>query len=155
MIPLLYTDSDKVMATIGLTPDDLPDSFFEAKDFIRTLSVDLYIWLPTHSSVFIPPGSVPSTDKLGFESDCLVLYCSYFLASRTAESVLAIMVKESDGQSEYDRFSGLDLQKLTGDMANRAAYYRQTLLSSLQSDNVVTSTSKARAVSPSYDPVTG
>jgi hypothetical protein len=155
MIPLLYTDSGRVLGTVGLSSEDISDDFFKNKDLERVLSVDLFTWLPTHATVYVEPGALNPPALAKFNSDCLVLYCNYFCASKVLEAVLAIMTKESDGQNEYNRFANIDLSKLANEAKQQAGYYRQTLLAALQAPNVAVRVTQAKAVQPTYDPVTG
>lgn len=155
MVPLLYTDSDKALAAAGLSSDDLSDAFMVARDFTRLLSVDLYGWLPTHAALYIPVDVPYVSEAARYRSDLLTLYCTHFCASRVLQAVLSLMVKESDGQNEYDRFSNLDLKAAADDMLSKAGFYQQALLSELQSTSVAPVVSLFSLSAPSYDPVTG
>jgi hypothetical protein len=155
MITILYTNSDQVLNTIGLSSDDLADSFFVARDFNRLLSVDLFTWLPTHAAINIPTGTPAASDQAQFNSDCLSLYCTYFCASKVLDATLAIMVKESDGQSEYNRFSSLDFAALSKETQQQAGYYRHLLLDAIHDPGAAVHTQQLTVVAPTYDPVTG
>ena len=152
MTPVLYTDSTRILSVIGLTADDIPEAFFDQSDIERALRVDLYTWIPTHASQFVAQWDA-ATEEARFQSDCLVLYCTYFCAGKVLEGVLGIMVKETDGQSEYNRFASLDFKQLAKDLEEKAARYQQLLLSTLQTP--VVQVSQMTVVAPTYDPVTG
>lgn len=154
MISILYTDSAKILAALGLSSDDISDDYFTPKDLDRVLGVDLFSWLPTHASVFQEDSDIPATTEATFRSDCLVLYSTHFCASRCADAALSIFSKESDGQSEYNRPT-VDTQALSKSMLDKASYYRESLLTSLQADNITTRVQLTTVVTPSYDPVTG
>lgn len=155
MIALIYTDSDRVLGTLGLSSEDIEDDFFKSKDLARKLSVDLYTWLPNHSDYYVEPGTLnPPADKQ-FHSDCLILYCTYFCGIRVLDGILSIMAKESDGQNEYSRFGLINFDKLSKDFTSQAGYYRQTLLNAIKSLNVATRVAQSAVVAPTYDPVTG
>lgn len=154
MIPILYTDSDQVLSTIGLTPDDISDEVLNSKDLEKVLSVDLYQWLSTHSTIFKSTTAV-ATSAERFQSDCLELYCTYFCAAKVLEMALLIFMKESDGQNEYNRFGSLDFNRLKAEVMQQAGYYRQTLLTALSSETAAVRVPQFTVVAPSYDPVTG
>ena len=156
MIKVLYTDSDRVLGVLGLTSEDISDEFFAARDLPRTLSVALYPWLPNHATYFVPDTNTgTATADAVFNSDCLVLYCTNFCAAKVARAILAIMVKETDGENEYNRLPNADLRKLAEDADSLAGYYRETLLSAIKSTLAATVVSQSTIVTPSYDPVTG
>lgn len=155
MVPILYTDSDKILSTLGLSSEDLADTFFQARDLERVLSVDLFTWIPSHSTIYLMPGSAAPTEQAQFNSDCLVLYCTYFCAFRVLDGILGIMSKESDGQNEYSRFGSLDFTKLVTTAQHQAGYYRQLLLKALSSSGVAVRVPQSTVVTPTYDPVTG
>ena len=155
MIPITYTDSDRVLGVVGLSSEDISDEFFTARDLPRILSVDLFTWLPNHATLYVEPGTLNPEPQAQFHSDCLTLYCSYFCASKILDAVLGIMARESDGQSEYARLGTLDLRKLSKDMESLAGYYRQTLLKSISAANTSVRVPQSTVVTPTYDPVTG
>jgi len=154
MIPILYTDSDRALGVTGLTPDDINDEFIVARDLLRTLSVDLFTWLPSHALVFVPPGT-STTDLLQFQSDCLVLYCTHFCASKIVHAILSIYSKETDGKNAYERLGNTDLTALHEETRKQAGYYREQLLASLKATNAAVSVTQFSISTPSYDPVTG
>lgn len=152
MTTVLYTDSTRILSVIGLTAEDIPETFFDQSDIERALRVDLYTWIPTHATQFIAQWN-NATEQARFQSDCLVLYCTYFCAVKVLEGVLGIMVKETDGQNEYNRFSSLDFKQLAKDLEEKASRYQQLLLSTLQTP--ATQISQLTVITPTYDPVTG
>lgn len=154
MISILYTNSDKVLSTLGLSSDDLADSFFTARELNRTLSVILYTWLPDHDAVYYAENA-STTAKQRYDSDCLILFCTHFCAAKVAEAVLGIMLKETDGENAYDRFSSIDFKQLAKDQMTQAEFYKQSLLVSLQSTNAAPEASQLSVITPSYDPVAG
>lgn len=155
MIQLTYTDSDRVLGVVGLTFEDLSDEFFEKRDLTRILSVELFLWLPTHSTIYIDPAMVAPTAQAQFNSDCLTLYCTYFCASKILDAALSIPIKETDGVNEYNRFASIDLRALSKDINSQATYYRQVLLTAISSANVSVAVAQSTVITPTYDPVTG
>lgn len=153
MITALYTNSDRILSVLGLTSEDLDDTFFQSRDLARSLSVELFTWVPTHASVY-KADNVSVTDAERYQSDCLIMFCDYFGALKILEGVLGILEKETDGQNEYKRFSNLDIpyltQKLTAEMARYKGLLEQAITPT------TTATVQFFTVSaPTYDPVTG
>lgn len=154
MLTILYTDSDRVLSVTGLSPEDVSDPFIESKDLQRMLSVDLFPWLPTHATLYNESQALTATETQKYYGDCLILYCTYFCASKVVEALLGIMSKETDGQNEYNRFSSVDLRQLAQDLLTNASRYRHTLTDALAS-NPVPNLQQFTVVAPTYDPVTG
>ena len=155
MIGVIYTDSDRILAAIGLTSEDISDDFFLSKDLKTILSVDLYNWLPTYSTLHVSVGDT-ATEAQKHVSNCLTLYCTYFCAAKLLEGgALNIMIKESDGQNEYNRISNIDFNLLKSETIKQAGYYREILLSAISSNSVAIQVAQSTVVAPAYDPVTG
>lgn len=149
-----YTTSDKILGMAGLSSDDVSDAFLVSSSLDKVLSVELFSWLPDHASVYVED-TVSTTAQLRNNSDCLVLWCSYYGASRVLDAALTIKAKETDGKNAFERFATTDLLKLAEAARKQAGVYRQTLLTAL--DTTVAPTPMAALVgsSPSFDPVTG
>lgn len=154
MAALLYTDSDKVLNAVGLTADDIDPNFFTLSDRAREVSVDLFGWVPTHAAVFKADADT-ATDAERYQSDCLVLYCTYFCAARVATAAMAVMQSRTDGTNAYSRISGLDLADVEAKMLARAEGYKQSLLTALADTSVAPRVAQASFVGLGTDPVTG
>lgn len=154
MIQILYTDSDAILGVVGLTLDDISEDMFAARNIVTILSVDLYNWLPNHTSIFKPPYPIPS-DQDKYNSDCLVLYCTYFCATKLIDAIFSIYASETDGQSEYTRFSSVKPEDLKRTCQSQAGYYRELLLAAIVSPTVATRVAQSTVPAPVYDPITG
>jgi len=155
VIAILYTDSDKVLGAAGLTSDDVSDAFITARDLPRILSVELFTWLPTHADVYVPDGTSGVTAQGQNNSDCLVLWCTYFAAARLLDAMLLIKQRETDGKNAFDRFTPVDFQKLADAARTQAGVYRQALQVAVAAADVAAPIVPLSVVAPSYDPVTG
>jgi len=154
MITVLYTNSDAILACAGMTSEDVSDAFVTARALPKILSVDLYEWLPTHEDVYLSDGDSATTDER-YKSDCLVLWCNYYAASRLLEAALTIKQRETDGKNEFERFTTPELGKLAEEAKRMAGVYRQKLLVALAQADVASPIQTMGLVVPNYDPVTG
>lgn len=160
MLPIMYTDSTKVLGVLGLSVEDIAedenssDVALASLDMDKALAIELELWLPAHNSIYVEEGlSISTQDRLN--SDCLVLYSTHYCAAIVADAGLRIMSKESDGQNEYTRLGGLNLTTVADTMRKKAAYYRQTLADFLVSTVSTPTVATMSILAPAYDPVTG
>ncbi len=147
---ILYTNSDRVRAVLGLSDVELPDSVLENLDCYERLELDLEDVYEDHVALkaTIDTGT-PTTDELRTWK-ILVLYSSYRVATFCLPQLQLIVDKRrSDGDFEGDRF-GTNLDKLSHDISAEA----DKLKALIDPDLVTFSVSPLSAVTPGYDPVT-
>jgi hypothetical protein len=150
-----YTTTDAVRGAIGLTPNDIPDASLIDQQLALELEADLSVWLPTHAALYaagIASGAA-SADKL--KAAYINLYAQWFCASSVVtQMTLGIPMMVSDGKSELQRFTSLDLDALMERVVGRRDLYRNKLAEG-EGQAAVLSVSIMQAGVPAYDPVTG
>ncbi|WP_019865138.1 hypothetical protein [Methylovulum miyakonense] len=151
---IIYTTAARILGVAGLSSEDVSDTFLADLELNRVLSVELFTWLPNHADIYLQD-TESTTAQLRNNSDCLVLWCSYYGAARVLDAALIVKSRETDGKNAFERFSSTDLMKLADAARKQAGVYRQALLTALDTESAPTPMAVLSAVAPSYDPVTG
>jgi hypothetical protein len=129
MITILYTNTDKIRAALGVDDNDVKDARIVALDLEKELKLDFISWLPLYSAFHTTSVAPSATEAQRNIGDALVLYSMYYCATQVAKTLrLAAPQTVSDGKNALGRFDGIDWQALTINMKERAAFYRTLLL---------------------------
>jgi hypothetical protein len=149
---ILYTTPEAILSTLGLSPEDLEPNYFQSSDLLRLLRIDLFEWLPTHSSLIVNEVTALSEDLNKY--DLLVTYCTYFCSARTALAAYAFKSRETDGTSAYER-NAVDFFKLSEEFQRKANLYKEKLTTIVNVANVTPRVAQFTFVEPNTNPVTG
>ncbi len=134
-----YTTTAAVRAALGVTSNEVPDSFIVDQGMDTALVLKLTEAVPDYTTL------------TGTALKYLRMYAMWFCAARLARMFLAFPESMSDGKAKMDRFSSLDLEEV----ARNAEATRDSYLSALLPEETDLSYgfTTAVAASPSYDPV--
>lgn len=128
MSAILYTSTNKIRSSLGLTAQDVSDEQLLARDLDKELSIDLASWLPTHAVLYSAGTAVDATAQEQIIADALVLYSMYFCALLELHALrLAAPQQVSDGKNSLGRFTPMDWQRLETTLASRAEFYKGQL----------------------------
>lgn len=142
-----YTDSDRIRAVCGITEEDLDDTQLLARGLDKELNIDLLSWFPTAADI-----AATGTDT---QLDSLILYSTYFCAHLASQSLrMAATQKITDGANALDRFANIDWDAMQSQLKERAAFYKQFIVTSVGA-TVAVSFSMFSGVGLLVDPVTG
>jgi len=135
-----YTTTQAVRASLGVTSNEVPDSYLLDQELDTALLISLEDNIPDYATL------------TGIAAKRLKMYAMWFCAARLARTFLAFPESMSDGKAKMDRFASLDLEK----MAENAESNRDIYLASLLPEETDYSygVTIAGLAAPSYDPVT-
>jgi len=135
-----YTTTEAVRAALGVTSNEVPDSFIVDQGMDTALILKLTEVLPGYASLDAA------------QTKYLRMYSMWFCAALLARMFMAFPESISDGKAKMDRFASLDLEKMAENAeANRDSYMAALLPEETDLSYGVTVAVAAR---PSYDPVT-
>jgi hypothetical protein len=141
-IPILYTTTESIRATIGIDEDDVDDDALLQQNLEYQMQERLDEWLPTHATVYAATAE-------GYRR--LTLWCQYFGALRVLEdNQLAIPQKIQANTDQMSRFT-VDFEAMKADLRTRLVNIENKL-------NVPTTAVRFSVMGSSaagYDPVTG
>lgn len=150
MIPILYTDSDKILATAGLSSDDLPDEEMLKHTIELELTTDFYLWLPDWAT----RASTTTTPADRFVADSIVLYCTYYGAVSILESPAFILSKISDGKNAEERLIK-DVAATVDRLQFKMNALKQRVLNVIAAGDSTAPPKQFSLSEPGYDPVRG
>ena len=138
MQALLYTDTDRIRAVLGVDEKDLSDEQITARDLEKELRIELLSWVSNYAALMVTGLGTAATEVQVSIADALSLYCTYYCSIRAIKTLqMAAPQRVSDGQNALDRFATIDWQGLTLDLKELAATYKKYV-----QDNTLTSTPK-------------
>ena len=156
---LTLTNSDAVRAAIGVSDEsnELPDYTLTDLRIADLLLLELSEWLPV-SIVEVETAASQSgdeTSRAGLAYLALKASATYYCASVVLESgELSFVERYEDGQNKFKRQT-TDMQKVLDRVLGRYQYYKQQVLTYLESPAEVFSTGwMVGRSAPNYDPVT-
>lgn len=161
---ILYTTIEAIRSCVGLDIADVPDELILSQNLKMQFILDLDTWYPNvYEDDWVDSGFDPldtsdqdivTIDAAERKGYLLSNYSMWFGALRLVESLLVIPQKISDGKDEIQRFSGIDLEKMLARVANNVSSIKSIVINEAASpsDAVL---GVSRAISESYDPVTG
>lgn len=152
MLPILYTDTDKVRASLGLTDREVSDAQITDANVELQLKVDLQDVYPDHAAVNSAAAGVGATENDKFLNSVLILYCQYQVCIYVIAAFQMLTVQKlSDGDFEMSRFQRDNLQQTVDRITALRDKYRKMLRDSVT--GITTNLSHISVASPSYDPV--
>lgn len=129
MLPIMYTDTDRIRSVLGIDEADLADDAIVARDLNKELRLDLLSWIPDHQTHFEAADLSTATEEQISIADAITLYATYYCSVLVVKSLqLAAPQMVSDGKNTLSRFTPMDWQALYNYLAERAAFYRSLLL---------------------------
>lgn len=141
-IPVLYTTTEAIRATIGIDEDDVDDNALLQQNLEYQMEERLSEWLPSYATIY--GASVDGARRL-------TLWCQYFGALTVIESnQLAIPQKIQANTDQMSRYQ-IDFEKLKADLRSRLFNIENKLVVPLSK----TTFSIIGSSAAGYDPVTG
>lgn len=158
MTPILYTDTDQIRATVGVTEFDVKDVAIVSSMVGDDLLLDLNSWVPTHATIKSEgEGSTPTADQAK-KYLLLKQYSRLFCAAALLKTaVLGVAAQVSDGKNSVKRFDSEErMAALAADIDSRKIAAKQQLQTALGEtvDSVYAPPAIAVATTPGFDPVT-
>jgi hypothetical protein len=156
---LTLTNSDAVRAALGISDEssELPDQTLEDLRIGELLLLELSEWLPVSITEVETAASQSDdeTSRAGLAYLALKASATYYCASVVLEAgELSFAERYEDGQNKMKRQTA-DIQKVLDRVVGRYQYYKQHVLTYLESPAEVFSTSwMVGRSTPNYDPVT-
>jgi len=142
---LEWTTTEAVRGALGVTDNEVPDSFLLHQNMHLQLEHDLDSWFPLR-------GDLDDGDDADIKTlRGLRLYSMWFCAALTADMWLAFPQRISDGKADLRRFTALDFEELSLRAAAKRDAYRNALDPNPPETNLIPHVAGA---APSYDPVT-
>lgn len=156
-VSVLYTDSDRVRAALGLDDADIADTEITESSLEEELIVDLDSWVPTHAAIIAAADAPAATDSQKALGRLMRLYCQFKGAYLLAGQAYRILQKVTDGKNQQARFSNLDWERIAAALNEKAAKYKQLLAAALGDtvNSAVAGYPIMSASQPNFDPITG
>lgn len=152
-VTILYTNSDKVRALLGIGTDDYSDTQFTARGLETDLRADLYEWLPKYESIF-DASDASSTDKGLQPSRLLTMYSAVFCGVALLDGAPNFAPQAvSDGKNSFKRVD--HWSEVKESLLLRLTGLKQRILDATSTTSAASSYTAFSGDSPSYDPVTG
>lgn len=158
MLQILYTDTDQIRSTLGVSHKDMSDERLTVRLLEKELLLDLISWVSNHATLEDAVNMGTATEVELQLVDSIQLYSTYFCARLVIPSLqMATLQSVSDGKNSSERFSNVDWDKLYERLSERMAFYKKFII---DNNSGLTSTSPFTfkpfsIASSAYNPVTG
>jgi hypothetical protein len=138
MLPVGFTDTDKIRSVLGLSEKDSPDSRLVVRDLEKELNLDLSSWISGIQTI-VDSVSYGSTIPAELNIvDAIGLYSTYFCAKLVIPSLQMSAIQSiSDGKNSMDRFSSINWDSLYNQLSERVAFYKKLAMDNNSSVAVV------------------
>lgn len=156
MVPISYTDTDKIRAVLGLSLKDMPDDRLAVRDLEKELNLDLASWVTNIQTLTDAVNSGTATQTESDVIDSIGLYATYFCAKLIIPSLqLATVAKIGDGKNSQERFANINWDSLYDRISERISFYRKFISDNNTTTATAVTYQRFSAVAAAYDPVTG
>jgi hypothetical protein len=151
MAAILYTSTDAIRASVGVTVLEFPETAFTDQDMSTQVKVALTRYVPNHATWYSEGTALGATADQVHKADLLKMFCLYWCSIRAVKMIMAMRQKVSDGKQEVQRFQVRlsELLEALQDQLDEVIEDLIELVDGTVAPHAVLSLSK-----PTYDPVT-